>query len=431
MKHLIYLLFVLGLVSCAGSDEYSNIYTSKTKWINFERNLQSHLITAKSGDTVHLDSGYYWFTKSLIVDQKTDLVFSGAGIDKTILSFKGQEEGAEGIKISNCRNIKIMNMTVLDANGDNIKAVNTNGIYFSKIKVDWTGGAKETNGAYGLYPVLCKNVLVEDCISARASDAGIYVGQSDSVIIRNNVVYENVAGIESENSTFVDIYNNHTFNNTGGVLVFDLPGLTQYGSHTRIFNNKIMNNNHKNFAPKGNIVGMVPPGTGIMLLSTRDIEIFGNEIKDNKTTGTAIISYELVLAMDKDKNSNSESNAATHNQKYQIDTLYNPYLDHINIHHNFYENTHWFPDISNDIGKLLLWKFPFSTPDILFDGFIKDSGKGLNMCIEQPGISFVNLNAPGNLKNMKTDMVEYQCKSDGLKPATVTFGNIMISNQNQ
>jgi len=36
-----------------------------------------------------------------------------------------------------------------------------------------TGGLSETNGGYGLYPVLSKNVLSEDCIARDASDAGI------------------------------------------------------------------------------------------------------------------------------------------------------------------------------------------------------------------------------------------------------------------
>ena len=75
----------------------------------------------------------------------------------------------------------------------------------ANLKFNWTNGAKESNGAYGFYPVLCKRVVIEDCIAARASDAGVYVGQSDSVVIRRNVVYENVAGIESENSNFVEI----------------------------------------------------------------------------------------------------------------------------------------------------------------------------------------------------------------------------------
>jgi parallel beta-helix repeat protein len=167
-------------------------------------------------------------------------LIKGEGMDKTVLSFKGQTEGAEGLRISNCSNIQIIGLTVEDAKGDNIKVTETNGLYFSDVKVQWTGGAKETNGAYGFYPVLCKNIVIENCVAARASDAGIYVGQSDSVIIRNNTVYENVAGIESENSRFVDIYENHTYNNTGGILIFDLPGLTQTGRHTRVFQNKVV-----------------------------------------------------------------------------------------------------------------------------------------------------------------------------------------------
>ena len=38
-------------------------------------------------------------------------------------------------------------------------------------------------------------------------------------------------------------------------------------------------NNLFNFAPPGNIVGTVPPGTGIMVLATSGVEIFKNEYK--------------------------------------------------------------------------------------------------------------------------------------------------------
>ncbi|MBK9736595.1 MAG: right-handed parallel beta-helix repeat-containing protein [Saprospiraceae bacterium] len=263
------LLYALMFQACTPTDDRAEI-----TWKNIEKGLQEALITVKKGDTIKLSSGHFWFTRSLMMDDKSDVVIMGQGIDKTILSFRGQQEGAEGIKISNCKNIQLIGFTVEDAKGDNIKVTDTDGILFSKVKVYWTGGAKASNGAYGLYPVLCKRVVIEDCVAARASDAGIYVGQSDSVIIRRNTVFENVAGIESENSNFVDIYDNHTYDNTGGILVFDLPGLTQYGHHTRVHNNKVISNNHTNFAPKGNIVGMVPPGTGIMLLATRDAERF-------------------------------------------------------------------------------------------------------------------------------------------------------------
>ncbi|MBK9736430.1 MAG: right-handed parallel beta-helix repeat-containing protein [Saprospiraceae bacterium] len=217
--------------------------------------------------------------------------------------------------------------------------------------------------------MLCKRVVIEDCVAARASDAGIYVGQSDSVIIRRNTVFENVAGIESENSNFVDIYDNHTYDKTCGILVFDLPGLTQYGHHTRVHNNKVISNNHTNFAPKGNIVGMVPPGTGIMLLATRDAEIFDNQITNNRTCPTAIISYDLVTEMSQDKKENEQRSGQAVNHQYKLDSLYDPYPDRIYVHGNKYQNKHWFPTMQSDFGKLFLTKFFMHTPDIVIDGF--------------------------------------------------------------
>ena len=104
--------------------------------------------------------------------------------------------------------------------------------------MDW-GQSVKKNGAYALYPVICENVLIEACEVLGASDAGIYVGQSKDVIIRNNRVYWNVAGIESENSENVAIYNNQAYNNTGGILVFDLPGLTRYGRKIKVYDNEV------------------------------------------------------------------------------------------------------------------------------------------------------------------------------------------------
>ena len=88
------------------------------------------------------------------------------------------------------------------------------------------------------------------------------------MIVKNCVAEGNVAGIEIENTTNADVYDNEAFDNTGGILVFDLPGLTQYGSNVRAFNNNIHDNNRTNFAPVGNIVGNVGAGTGFMILST-------------------------------------------------------------------------------------------------------------------------------------------------------------------
>ena len=114
-------------------------------------------------------------------------------------------------------------------------------------------------------------------------------------MVRRNIAKENVAGIEIENSKYADVYNNEAMGNTGGILVFDLPiNNHRYGSSVRIFNNKVYDNNTPNFAnasanPAG--VHIVPPGTGVIILSTADVEIFNNQITRHDTLGVTVSSF--------------------------------------------------------------------------------------------------------------------------------------------
>ena len=80
--------------------------------------------------------------------------------------------------------------------------------------------------------------------------------------------------------------------NAGGILVFTMPDLPKKdGRHCRVFKNKVIANNHENFAPKGNIVATVPPGTGVMIMASDEVEVFDNTIEKNQTAGLSIVSY--------------------------------------------------------------------------------------------------------------------------------------------
>ena len=259
---------------------------------DFEKKLQTKLIMAEDGDVINIEAGKFLLTKSLSLDGKKNITIRGKGIDKTVLNFKAQTQGAEGIRITNCENIILEDFTAEDSKGDLIKTMHVKGITFRRLKTAWTGKPSPTNGSYGLYPVLCEKVLIDSCIAIGASDAGIYVGQSKYITVRNCTAFQNVAGIEIENSLYADVYNNVAEGNTGGILVFDLPDLIQKkGGFVRVYNNLIKENNLANFAPKGNIVGNVPKGTGMMVLATSQVEIFDNKILNHSTVGVAIISY--------------------------------------------------------------------------------------------------------------------------------------------
>ncbi|MDP4650412.1 MAG: right-handed parallel beta-helix repeat-containing protein, partial [Haliea sp.] len=228
---------------------------------DFQRRVIEAFINIQPGQTIELPAGEYALDAQLSLDVD-NVTVRGQGEGDTLLDFGSQVSGGESILVTS-NNVVLEDFAVIDAPSDGIKFKFSNGVTLRSVRVEWTCGACATNGAYGLYPVQTQNVLIEDSIVIGASDAGIYVGQSDKIIVRRNTVSQNVAGIEIENSTDSDVYDNLAENNTGGILVFDLPNLSVDGARARIFDNTIRNNNEPNFAPPGNIVGVVPAGTGI------------------------------------------------------------------------------------------------------------------------------------------------------------------------
>ena len=383
-------------------------------WKSIEKSLQTQFITVRDGDTLLLPEGNFMFTQSLLMDGKNNITIQGAGKDKTILSFKNQTDGAQGIYITHGKNIVVQDITIQDAKGDILKVSEVQNLTLRNIRAQWTGGPSNANGAYALYPVLCKNVLMEGCEAIGSSDAGIYVGQSDSVIIRNNLAYWNVAGIESENSKYVEIYGNEAYDNTGGILIFDLPGLSTYGHTTKVFKNNVHDNNHENFATPGNVVASIPPGTGMLILATHDLELTDNDIKNNTSVGVGLVSYDLVSALNDgvQQQENAIGGVQTVNNRWREDSLYYSYPYNISIHHNRYSNDNWFPSLGNDIGKLLFFKSFGSPPDVLFDGIPAPDRPDRGICIEENAeIVFIDLDAAHEFKDLSKDAAKYACKS--------------------
>lgn len=257
-----------------------------------QERLQEALITAAPGDVVELAAGKFVLSDGLSLDV-VGVTVKGQGAKESVLDFSGQQGAGEGLLVTS-DNVILRDFAVENSKGDGIKSKGADRIVYHKLRVEWTGGPKETNGAYGIYPVESKDVLVDSVIVRGASDAGIYVGQSQNIVVRDSIVTENVAGIEIENSYDADVHDNIATHNTGGVLVFDLPNLPQMGGkNVRIFDNIIVANMTPNFAPKGNIVANVPTGTGVMVMANRNVEVFDNVIGENGTTNIMVVGYRF------------------------------------------------------------------------------------------------------------------------------------------
>ena len=316
--------------------------------INAYEEIQETLILAEPGDIIRLTAGTFFLEDSLSLDVNSVRI-EGAGMSQTILDFKNQQSGAQGLSVTS-DNVTLQDFSVQDAKGDAIKVKGVTNIKFIRVKTEWTNGPNSSNGAYGLYPVESKNVLIDGCVAIGASDAGIYVGQSQNIIVRNSRAEFNVAGIEIENSYYADVHNNIATNNTGGILVFDLPSLPQQrGHHVRVFNNQSVGNNTDNFAPEGNIVGEVPRGTGIIIMANSDVEIFDNVIGENDTVNIAVVTY------------GGETD----------DEQYYPHPKSIQIHGNEFGPTGYNPDTSKgDLAQMLFDLSDGNMPDIFWDGLL-------------------------------------------------------------
>lgn len=368
-----------------------------------QKKIQKQFILAENNSTITLDAGILRFSGSLSLEDKKNIIIKGQGIDKTFLSFKGQTDGAEGIRISNAENIIIEDLTLQDSKGDGIKTMNIKGITFRNVKVEWTNGPHKNNGGYGLYPVQCQGVFIDKCIAIGASDAGIYVGQSSNIEVKNCVAYHNVAGIEIENSSDAAVHHCEAYQNTGGVLVFDLPDLViKKGGNCKIYDNYIHDNNYPNFAPKGNIVAKVPDGTGVLLLAANNVEIFNNRIINNNSASTGIISYHMTEIPIKDKE-------------------YYPYPTAIFIHDNVYDREHVRATHRGRFGQMFRFKLRFgkNVPHILYDGIIDSknldaSGNVLaekRICIKNnTNQTFINMDAEHGFKRKTRDMSKHDCK---------------------
>jgi parallel beta-helix repeat protein len=358
-----------------------------------QEETQTALIKAKPGDTIEFAAGTFEFTAGLSLAVE-NVTIRGQGMDKTTLSFKKQNAGSEGLLVTRGE-FAIEDLSIDDAKGDAIKVNDVESVAFRRVRTQWTGGEKETNGAYGLYPVQCKNVLIEDCVAIGASDAGIYVGQSQNIIVRRCRAERNVAGIEIENCIDADVYENVATNNAGGLLVFDLPGLqVKNGKRVRVFNNQIFANNHENFAAKGNMVASVAPGTGVMVMATDQVEVFKNTIRQNQTYNMAIVSFYITGRPIEDK-----------------DKDYDPIPEGVYVHDNTFIGGGDNP--SGERGQILRALFGDKMPDIIYDGIINPA-KLVNGTLPAPlriyikdngAATFANLNwsALPDLTKMKTD----------------------------
>lgn len=314
--------------------------------------LREQLLDARPGAVIKIPAGQFHFDQGLIVRGER-ITLRGAGLDRTILSFAGQKVGPEGLVVQG-KSIRLEGFTVEDTAGDAIKVNDTDDLVIHAVQTRWTRLPASSHGAYGIYPVNSHHILIEDSQAHGATDSGIYVGASTDIVVRRNLASENVVGIEVENSQRAEVYANTATGNTAGLLVVNLPDLPLEGRGTRVHDNMVKANNLPSFAAEGALVANVRGGTGVLVDSNKDTEIFANDIIDNRTANIMVNSYWTI--------GNPFHKGA--NPKYD------PYPRHISIHDNRFSGGGDSPTGDDLIGLRARLFQGGHFPNIVWDGYL-------------------------------------------------------------
>jgi len=294
--------------------------------------VQSAVDRSRPGDTILIPYGVYH--ERVVVDI-SDLTIQGIpNTDGDYPRFDGQDSLPEAF-VASGNNFTISHLEAINYTDNGFLAEGVTNLHMHHL-------ATHDTGTYGIYPVRSTNVLVEDVVASGVNDAAIYAGQTENVVVRNCEAYDSVIGVEIENSINGDVYNCNIYNNSLGILYVVLPNLDSKVSRVgKVYNNIVRDNNRINDGPAGSAVADVPPGTGLLIFGSDNIEVYENEFSGNKTTGTGLFSLTTLYSAD------------------ELDVTPHPENNH--LHDNRYSNNGYDPDpFVKSLG--------IPTGDILWDG---------------------------------------------------------------
>jgi len=243
--------------------------------------IQAAVAAAQAGDIIRIYPGTY--AETVYID-KDDIVLSGVVIDGEWPVMEGDKKLNDAVLYSG-NNITVENLQIQHYKGNAIMGQAGNNFLIRNNRIIDTG-------IYGIFPEFGTNGLITHNVLSGIEDAAIYVGMCDNIHVTNNEVFDNVAGIEIENTRHSIVENNYAHDNTGGILVFITPGLPiKTTFDTIVRNNFIVNNNTPNFGIPGSTVAGIPAGTGILNMAGDQTTIEGNIITGNKVIGILITDH--------------------------------------------------------------------------------------------------------------------------------------------
>lgn len=304
MRRLTLTLGILALVAAASPAAAG----ARTINVTPGHSIQAAVDKAEPGDTVSIAQGTYseagspcpsepGHTCAVVVNKNDISIVGRSGDEPVVLKAKSGQD--EGIAVGKSADPSCLTDDSLQVNGSLIQGLTVKGFGDDGVFLFCVDGFRVTqtraidNLEYGIFPSHSLNGRVDASFASGANDTGIYIGQSHDVQIDHNFATNNVSGFEIENSTRVRANSNLSAGNTGGILVFALPGLdVKSNSNNEVDHNVVRSNNRDNTCldPNDAVCG-VPIGTGVLVLAADDNRVHDNVVRGNNSFGIAVANF--------------------------------------------------------------------------------------------------------------------------------------------
>jgi parallel beta-helix repeat protein len=253
--------------------------------------IQSAVDNAAPGDTIVVPAGVYREnvvinTPGLTIEGRPGATLDGTGLP-----------GSTGIRVRSANpGGRLAGFTL---RGLHITHYSFTGVLLSGVDgFRLTGGTYTDNDEYGVFPVRSSAGRVDHNRVGGSADSGIYIGQSDHILIDHNTVHDNTVGIEVELATVVRVEHNTATGNAVGALVQIVPFLARTETRDVYVHANVLSGNRRPnpVTDPDELLARLPGGVGLAIVAADGVTVTANVVSGNPTAGVGAVALPADIA---------------------------------------------------------------------------------------------------------------------------------------
>ena len=149
------------------------------------------------------------------------------------------------------------------------------------------------NDTYAIFPVRSSHGrMTRNVASGTQTDACLYVGQDERIMVDHNRATDCEIGLQIENSRNVRMSDNEASGNTTGIIVDVLNGRqVTVEADNQVVHNKVHDNNRPNSAGPDHETHDLVPGIGIIIDGADRTQLADNTISGHQAAGMTLVDF--------------------------------------------------------------------------------------------------------------------------------------------